>query len=151
MKSIGWLFLRNIDSSSHPLPRSPTSFLTNFTTVLLSEHPTKPCAWSGSCRNLISRGMVPAPKSNICSNVFVFQSHTFRREPYFPGQKYILVTTPKTRKGFHQYRLDRIDRTAARHFSHCTEKGTKAWGLGWQIYTDLYGIVQLRVYWLEQN
>ena len=54
--------------------------------------------------------------------------------------------TPKTRKGFYQYKLDRVDRTAARHFSLCTKKGTKARGLGWQIYTDLYGIVQLRVY-----
>ena len=44
------------------------------------------------------------------------------------------------------YKLDRVERTAARHFSHCTKKGTKARGLGWQIYTDLYGIFQLRVY-----
>ena len=61
-----------------------TSFWKNLTMVLLRAHPVNPCGWSGLCRNLISRGMVPTPKSIVCFKVRLVQSHTCRREPYSP-------------------------------------------------------------------
>ena len=61
-----------------------TSFWKNLTMVLLRAHPVNPCGWSGLCRNLISRGMVPTPKSIVCFKVRLVQSHTCRREPYCP-------------------------------------------------------------------
>ena len=60
------------------------SFWKNLTMVLLRAHPVNPCGWSGLCRNLISRGMVPTPKSIVCFKVRLVQSHTCRREPYSP-------------------------------------------------------------------
>lgn len=60
------------------------SFWKNLTMVLLRAHPVNPCGWSGLCRNLISRGMVPTPKSIVCFKVRLVQSHTCRREPYTP-------------------------------------------------------------------
>lgn len=61
-----------------------TSSWKNLTMVLLRAHPVNPCGWSGLCRNLISRGMVPTPKSIVCFKVRLVQSHTCRREPYSP-------------------------------------------------------------------
>lgn len=61
-----------------------TSFWKNLTMVLLRAHPVYPCGWSGLCRNLISRGMVPTPKSIVCFKVRSVQSHTCMREPYSP-------------------------------------------------------------------
>lgn len=53
-----------------------TSFMKNLTSELCNAHPTNPCGWSGSCRNLISSGIVPTPKSIVCFMVRVVQSHT---------------------------------------------------------------------------
>ena len=61
-----------------------TSLWKNLTMVLLRAHPVNPCGWSGLCRNLISRGIVPTPKSMVCFKVRLVQSHTCRREPYSP-------------------------------------------------------------------
>ena len=56
--------------------------------VLLRAHPVKPCGWLGSCRNLISRGMVPTPRSIFCCKVRDVQSHTYKCDPYFPKNRH---------------------------------------------------------------
>ena len=81
-----------------------TSFLKNLTMVLLSAHPVNPCGWLGSCRNLISRGMVPIPRSIVCCRVRDVQSHTNKRDPYFPKKKKEQITLVLL-KGFFLYGL----------------------------------------------